>query len=475
MNKLGVAVIALFTAIIAIVFISPVLAPITTYNGASEGFVINGTGPAIGTTVDTNDDVFWTINSSKYLGNNVTFFYEAAGSIDTNIWDNTANGDWVATATNACNGTSFRDIATGLSHIKTKNAKVNTTGYEGIVINFTANTNALDAGEYLNSSWYDGTAWTVIFNRQANLACGTQNFTLDPAADNNANFALNLSCLHNSGAAERCVADDVRITGAPIYYTTAANITSKQISESESSITSLNVSLSFRFNRTVSTSNWYYEIYNDVSTAWEAGTTGTLSTTERTESIVKTTSIGNYINASGYVKVRLRTDTNISGTFQMQADYLNTTVEFTTAANVGFNITLPDNSRTNSNSAGNGTKDLNISSNANGSEKNVNPCVNTQTECQTASLGALRFNNSGDTNVKWLVSLNASLPSSIVLFGSNQSANPYNWSINSSANLTVNASIPVGGNQTLWIYANFTDAVTADAVIVRLRSYSNQT
>jgi len=149
-------------------------------------------------------------------GTQVVFFYEPATILNTTYWNDTVDGDWTNSTANACNVSSFRDSLTGLSYLISNKSVVNTSGYSGITFRFTPSVNALDAAqfEYLNASWYDGSAWTTVFTRQAALACGAQqSFNLGGSADNNVNFQMRFACYHNAQLNERCIVDDIRLLG----------------------------------------------------------------------------------------------------------------------------------------------------------------------------------------------------------------------------------------------------------------------
>jgi len=176
-----------------------------TYNIAESGITVSKSN----TSSDLESSQIQHTSTSQFI----TFFYEPSNSIDATTWDNTVDGDWVSSTTNACNGTSFRDVLTGLSNLKSRNTKVNTTGYYSIQANFTGYVNALDAGEYLRFYTYDGSSWLQQWNRQANLACVVQTFNLGSNYDNKPNFAMNFSCNHNAGANERCIVDDIKLSG----------------------------------------------------------------------------------------------------------------------------------------------------------------------------------------------------------------------------------------------------------------------
>lgn len=139
-------------------------------------------------------------------------FYENAGTINTTRWDNTVDGDWVADTTFPCNGTSFRDPSTGASQLKSKTAWFNSSGYNNLNITFTFATNALDAGEWFRFQVGNSSTSAQFLTNTANIGCTRVSYSLTNFA-NQQSILLNFTCLHNAGANERCVFDDIYMLG----------------------------------------------------------------------------------------------------------------------------------------------------------------------------------------------------------------------------------------------------------------------
>jgi len=138
--------------------------------------------------------------------------------------------------------------------------------------------------------------------------------------------------------------------------------------------------------------------------------------------------------------------------------------------NISFLLQYPDNNYTISTAAGNASAiDLEYNS-TDGQDKNVSACVvGNSGHCQTAALGTFIFNNTGDVALKWLTQLNTSLPGSIVVWATLTSTptagaipiNETDWAV-------INASVAVSRNDEAWFWANFTDAITDDATIIKI-------
>lgn len=141
---------------------------------------------------------------------------------------------------------------------------------------------------------------------------------------------------------------------------------------------------------------------------------------------------------------------------------------YQTVAFYNFQITLPDDSITISNSTGNKTKDLEYNDTS-GNDKEVNPCIAGQVDCQTTSLGIYRFTNNGTVTANWSAKLNTSLPSSIAVWASLDNDPETNIiPINNSVWATINSSIPVGVTEEAWFWSNFTDALAVNSVTIRI-------
>lgn len=133
----------------------------------------------------------------------------------------------------------------------------------------------------------------------------------------------------------------------------------------------------------------------------------------------------------------------------------------TAVVGIQFTITLIDGTESEASESGNTTaKDIDFNVSAS-TEANVTPYV--EATQQTTLLEIINFTNDGSGPVQWLVSLNDSIPSTIVLFATltgNQADTPRY--INSTSNLTVNASIGAGKVEELWLWVNTSSSSVND-------------
>ncbi len=135
---------------------------------------------------------------------------------------------------------------------------------------------------------------------------------------------------------------------------------------------------------------------------------------------------------------------------------------------INFTMKLPDNSETKSNFTGNKTNNVEYNAST-GQDKNVSGCVTGGGNCQTALVGIFRFNNTGEVTLKWTALLNQSLPASITFWATNSSSpTEYVIPVNNSNAATLNGSITVNAEEEMWFWANFTDAVVADAIVLKI-------
>ena len=135
---------------------------------------------------------------------------------------------WIAnTATTPLNGSYsmfFQGTGTGNTRLFAANQTGGTSGWQDIQIVATVKTNALDSGENLTLSVYDGTTWYTIWS-QEDVDAQTDTWNLNSTFFNNANFAVNFTCVSNGGANERCWVDDFAIRGTPLGGLRITNLT----------------------------------------------------------------------------------------------------------------------------------------------------------------------------------------------------------------------------------------------------------
>ncbi|MBN2053006.1 hypothetical protein JW756_05875 [Candidatus Woesearchaeota archaeon] len=307
--------------------------------------------------------------------NDVVFFYDSADSISATYWDNTNDGDWSASSTNACNGTSFRDASSGTSYLISKTAGINTTGYAGITFRFTPHVNNLDGGEELNADWYDGSTWTNVYTRSSDIACGSQqSLSLTSSANNNTNFQMRFVCDHNAGSGERCIVDDVRLLGTAIeteVNKTATNYSNITLDSVTSPLVNITVTVYISaYNTSASTTNGNnnaslgVSLYNGSSWIFigKMNITGTgnfsISTTDSTILTAWETQSNRNMSINGiYIDYKNSTkydQINYTGVY-VSAKYsvaptvnINTSLDETYASStqlsIGFNFTSDDSS-----------------------------------------------------------------------------------------------------------------------------------
>jgi len=126
---------------------------------------------------------------------------------------------WIAnTATTPLNGSYsmfFQGTGTGNTRLFAANQTGGTSGWQDVQIIATVKTNGLDDGENITLSVYDGTTWYTIWS-QEDVTQQTDTWNLNSTFFNNANFAVNWTCVSNGGANERCWVDDFAIRGTPL-------------------------------------------------------------------------------------------------------------------------------------------------------------------------------------------------------------------------------------------------------------------
>ncbi|MBI4176029.1 MAG: hypothetical protein HY518_02410, partial [Candidatus Aenigmarchaeota archaeon] len=361
--------------------------PDATYNGSIAGFVINGTEQApVGTRLDADDNTYWEVAAMAATAEtNTTVFYDNfegwSTATDCGISSVPIGGNWTTCSrggatdvfirgnnTDANNGTIHLDLRDWDSDgFPTENliACADISGYDRAFLNFSWRKAGLDAGEYgrIDVNMTSTQAFRNIFD----TGTGTSSYadaTINITNDISVRTCVGLHS-HENAVTEHFNVDDFRIIGTDDpNYTAAVNITSRQITQPISAITLLNVSLAFLFNDTLS-ATWYYGIFNVTADSWTAGVNGSISQTEGRAIILYTTGITDFVNASGYVKVRLRTSNNATMAFRMQMDHLNVTISFTDNPPIGsgaaINVTSPVHPQSSINHTAAWTEDIGLS------------------------------------------------------------------------------------------------------------------
>jgi hypothetical protein len=168
--------------------------------------------------------------------------------------------------------------------------------------------------------------------------------------------------------------------------------------------------------------------------------------------------------------------------FAYSSQYYGKTYVYFNIPNItAFNVTIPNNSVYTSSASGQATADEEFNSST-PSDKNVTVRIRTSTYRQNSTVigdvnNITNYNitNIGNTNTNITLCINASLPSTIVLWGTT-TADPYKTPgtipVCSSGSWIANSSLPTGNWTQVWIWANFTGA-TLDSTVRML--YLNST
>ena len=128
-----------------------------------------------------------------------------SGSLETQNWTNSGT-PWTIGA----DGLTNKAVATNTGGISALEKSVDTAGYENITFSFEARTQALDAGEYLEVDWYNGTQWINLL--QTDVVESTAfDYQLPAGAGNNSDFKIRFFC--NIGEGEYCYVDNVEVNG----------------------------------------------------------------------------------------------------------------------------------------------------------------------------------------------------------------------------------------------------------------------
>jgi len=149
--------------------------------------------------------------------------------------------------------------------------------------------------------------------------------------------------------------------------------------------------------------------------------------------------------------------------------YGKTYVYFNIPSIISFNITLPNNEQYASSESGTPTADEEF--NTTGSDANVTIYVkgtsyrqNSTVIGDTTNVSNYKINNTGNSNLNITLCINASLPSTMVLFGT-KTADPYNSPQiipNCSYSAWIaNASLSPNVMDEIWLWTNFTSAAAS--------------
>lgn len=180
------------------------------------------------------------------------------------------------------------------------------------------------------------------------------------------------------------------------------------------------------------------------------------------------------VNATGNTGTSWSLDANATSNRQYVYDTTSApfVVNISAAAppiSLGFSLTVPGSNFSNSTAAypGAATSALNFSYNhtmaaSPGNQFYVNPCVvGLVSACQTVTTPVYIFTNTGNTNIAWRINASMPLPSYVAMFANKSNGNNATsvQILNNTNNWIVNASVPPGGTQNLWIWVNFTNAL----------------
>jgi len=128
-----------------------------------------------------------------------------SGSLDTQNWTS-IDTPWTVGE----DGLTNKTVATNTGGISAIEKSVDTAGYENITFSFEARTEALDAGEYLEVDWYNGTQWTNLLQTAVTESTAFS-YELPAGAGNNSDFKIRFCC--NISEDEYCYVDNVLVKG----------------------------------------------------------------------------------------------------------------------------------------------------------------------------------------------------------------------------------------------------------------------
>jgi hypothetical protein len=158
------------------------------------------------------------IKDAQSLANfNGSFFdgFESA-SLATNNWERSVGDYYWGISTNSPYAGTY-DLLVDPRNVAGEIVWVNisTIGYNNIKFSFYAKTSGLDSGEYVKTDWDNGTGWTELMNVETIDSWTLYNYSLDVAANNNADFKIRFRC-SASNTNEKCFIDNVNVSGSLI-------------------------------------------------------------------------------------------------------------------------------------------------------------------------------------------------------------------------------------------------------------------
>ncbi len=147
---------------------------------------------------------------------NGTFFEDfESGNLSTNNWTTSGAGvAWFIASTSPFAGiyNAEAENTVGESIVETN---ISTWGYINISFSFYANTERLDAGEYIAADWYNGTAWINVLSIEDITDYTLYSYNLTSNADNNHDLKIRFRCLSSSNN-EICQIDNAYVTGTVV-------------------------------------------------------------------------------------------------------------------------------------------------------------------------------------------------------------------------------------------------------------------
>ncbi len=327
--------------ILIIVLVNNAFAVQTDYQGCSARDIYNGTGMDCGTNLDTRNDLLrMNITSQSVDGDRERFFNETFDTNTTITGTNFSNvGPWFSTSawlSAACVGNRGSTTISGaVFRLNTSSTAVNTTGYRAIDFEYDyVAPAALDAGEFIRIFAYSATnTRTQLLVVDGGDALGCEPIR-NSSMDFNDTRTFNWTFYADTGtmAGEFLQIDELNLTGLPIMNTIAVNLTSKPIAEDPGLITALTLVFNFSFNASLP-GDWYIDVFDNNAVQWVNKMSGLINTTWIQPNITLDVSPSDFVNSSGHVMTRIRTDMirkyyNATNAFNLSVDWFNTSVTF---------------------------------------------------------------------------------------------------------------------------------------------------
>ena len=176
----------------------------------------------------------YTAQNQTITYERVEIFYDEFANLDAWYGDKASSDEWFANTTYGYNNSNCADkdnyTADDIIHDQS------TEGYSNINVSVWYRVTLYDAGEYLHIEWYNGTGWSLLFDRPGAQGDGQWYYNssiLPPAAENNPNFKIKIRCYdwhaqRSEWNYDRCQVDSLRITGLTTHIesTRQCNLTS---------------------------------------------------------------------------------------------------------------------------------------------------------------------------------------------------------------------------------------------------------